>query len=209
MLPDLELAEQALICYSDPNFYASNVSARILVRGGKTIIAIAGSDDCKDWRQDGEGYLVKRTEGYQVFKGFADMAESSKDAFLTYIKSFPAPYFIVAHSAGCPIATRWALWMAEVGQKPSFVQLLAAPCTGDQDFASHYNSHAIPTVSIGLTHDPVAEAYSGCGGVPVVPTLWLDEEGKEAPKAQYILGAFTEHPIKHYVRAVRCYLGAG
>jgi len=209
VIPNLELAEQAILAYEDPNFFAGNVSARILVRASRTIIAVTGSNDRKDWIQDGEGYLVKRSEGYQVFKGFADMAESSKDAFLAYIKSFPAPYFGVAHSAGNPILTRWALWMAQVGQKPSFIQLLAAPCTGNKDFASHYNSHEIPTVSIGLSRDPVCEAYESRGGVPVVPTLWLDEQGQEAQKDPCILGAFTEHPGKNYLRAIRQYLKAG
>ncbi len=209
MLPDLEFLEFTLTAYDDPNFYAGNVSARILVRRGITLIGVAGSNDSKDWFQDACGFLVPRSGRGQIFDGFADMADESKEKFLSYIASFPAPYWIGGHSAGSPIATQWATWMAEAGMKPSFVQLLASPCTGDKDFASYYNSHAIPTISIGLSHDPVCEAYMSRCGVPVVPTLWIDEYGQAAQKSPHIIGAYTEHPGNHYMRAVRQYLKAG
>ena len=109
LIPSLELAEAACLAYDDANLFASNVQARILNRNGATQIAIAGSNDAKDWVQDFEATLVARNGGkYKLFKGFAEMGDESSDEFLAYVKSFPDPFEFSAHSAGCAAALEWA-----------------------------------------------------------------------------------------------------
>ncbi len=208
--PDLILAEMSVLPYYDPNFYCGNVQARIIRRNGITYINPAGSNDFTDWRQNLFHPLVPRCDGkYRLFKGFADMAEQTRDTFRAYIAPFPGPWVIGAHSAGCDVGFRWADWMCDWGQKPQFVQMLAAPCVGDLDWASHWNSREIPTLRIGLNHDPVSEAYKSCGGVPECETLYLNRDGVVVPRKSEDLALFTEHPSGHYLRAIRCYLGAG
>ncbi len=209
MKPDLILAEQAILSYYDPNFYAGNIQARILRRNGFTYICPAGSNDLKDWRQDLFHPLEPRDGRGRIFKGFADMAEESRDKFLGYIESFPGPYIMSGHSAGVPVMAQWAGWMTSRGRKPSVVQMLAGPCIGDAGWAAYWASLEIQTLRIGLNHDPVSEAYKSCGGVPECETLYLNRDGVVAPRKSEDLALFTEHPSGHYLRAIRGYLGAG
>ena len=215
--PDLILSEQTALTYEDPNFYSHNVQLRVLVRDGVTRIGIAGSNDPKDWMQDFEAFMVSRTHG-KIFKGFADMTEPAKYAFLAYIKSFPPPYEIGSHSAGGPVALQFARWMAEVGQKPRKVQLLACPVLWDRDGSEYYQSFQIPTLRIANYHDPIA-SLPGLGGVKESPELVLDSDGVERecqdiPEewrvAEVALEVAKYHGVgPNYVRAVRGFTRAG
>lgn len=205
----LELAELAALSYIDPNFYAGNVQARILIRHGVTYICPAGSNDGKDWIQDLCSCLVPRDGRGMIFDGFADMADQTKRPFLDFIKSFPAPYEICGHSAGVPLGAQWACWMAEIGMKPRFAQFIAGPCVGGADWVKYYRSFDIPTVRVGLFRDPVADAYKDRGGVTECPTLWLDTDGAVCVREERLAGIFTQHPMNHYLRSIRGYTKAG
>jgi len=216
--PSLELAEAACLAYDDPNFFASNIQARILRRNGVTIIAPAGSNDTHDWVQNFEAILVQRGHG-RTFKGFAEMGDISRESFLAYIKSFPGPWEFGAHSAGCAVALQWALWMAEAGMVPSRVQLLAAPTIWDAAGAAYYQTFNIPTLRIAMYQDPIA-ALPGLerGGAYESPMLILDPDGHEREKQdlpanwnviELAMDAAKCHPMPHYLRGIRCFLQAG
>ncbi len=209
MTPDLDLCEAAILAYDDPTLYIQNLQMRILVRHGRTIIGIAGSNGLfKDWIQDAEAVLVPRHGCGKMFDGFADQGDAAHAPFMAYIASFPDPLWFCGHSAGSPLVTRLAGLASAAGHKVAGVQLLACPCPGDAEYAAWYQGFRIPTVSIGLNRDPVCEVYRG-RGVPVAPTLWLDRDGKPAKRDWDACAAFTEHPGAHYLRSVRMYLKAG
>lgn len=207
----MPLADFGLTAYDDPNFYCDNVQVRILIRNGKTLVGIAGSNGwCRDWIQDARGFLVSRGGGkYKLFDGFADMSDKAVPRLLDYLKTFPDPIHIATHSAGGPIGGRLAVKLTEAGRKPAMLQRLACPCTGNGEWSEYFRSLKIPTVDVGLWKDPVVEAYKSRGGVPESETLWLDENGFEREPDQCLTGALTEHPGKNYIRALRMYLKAG
>lgn len=219
MLPSLRLCEAAALAYIDPNLFAGNVSARIMVDENVTTIAIAGSNDSKDWLEDFESVLVTREGRGKLFNGFADMGDECKDSFLKTIKSYPEPYELVAHSAGCPVACQIAAWMAEEGIKPQFVQLLAAPQAGDSEWAAYYRSKEIPTLRVAMVHDPVPSLPGAHrGGCYESDTLVLDNNGatydcQDIDSEFNLIGIISQaahsHGIGNYVRGVRCFLKAG
>ena len=216
---DLELAEQVALSYVDANWFFSNVQARILVRDGRTMVGVAGSNDKKDWWQDFQAFLVERTHG-KIYKGWADMGEPTKEAFLAAIKTYPPPYDIGTHSAGGPVGLQWALWMAEAGLIPRRVQLLACPLVWNEPGARYYNSFKIPTLRIANYHDPVASLPGvGLGGYSESPQLVLDSDGIER-ECQDIPATWKVAEVGYmvakyhgcganYVRALRIYTGAG
>lgn len=219
LTPRLDLAEAASLAYDDPNFFASNIQARILVRNGVTQIAIAGSNDAKDWFQDFQAVLVERAGRGKLFEGFATMGDESKAAFLQRIISYPAPYEFSAHSAGCAVALQWAAWLAELKRDVGMVQILAAPTVGNAQWAEYYKAFNIPTLRIGTLHDPVA-ALPGetLGGVYECEMLVLDQDGHSYSKQDLVPNirivevaeqVKQNHPIGNYLRGIRCYLQAG
>lgn len=219
MLPSLRLCEAAALAYVDPNLFAGNVSARIMVDDSVTTIAIAGSNDSKDWLQDFEAVLVTREGRGKLFNGFADQGDIAHAPFLKQIMSYPEPYIFTAHSDGCVIALQLAAWMAEEGIKPQFVQLLAAPQVGDSEWAAYYRSKEIPTLRVAMIHDPVPSLPGAHrGGCYESDTLVLDNNGatydcqdidSELNLIGFISQAAHSHGIGNYVRGVRCYLKSG
>lgn len=219
MLPRLDLCESAALSYIDPNFFSSNACARILVRNGVTQIAVAGSNDCKDWIEDLDAILVERQGRGRIFKGFAEMADQSKMAFLQRIMSYPGPYEFVGHSAGCVLALQWAAWLAELGREVKEVQLFASPTVGDSGWVEYYQKFNIPTLRIAMLHDPVP-SLPGIkhGGAYECETLVLDQEGvsyeaQDIDSELNLVGLIAQveenHPLSNYLRGLRCYLKAG
>ncbi len=218
--PDLLLAESAVMGYEDPNFFVRNVQARIIIRNGITYISPAGSNDYLDWLQDFYARLVARDGEGHIFKGFGDMTDGTREPFLKFISSFPGPWRFGAHSAGCVLALRWALWMSQIGMKADFVQLLAAPTLWDAEGAAAYQKHAIPTLRVAMLHDPVP-TLPGIhrGGAYESETLVLDRDGVEYAAQDVCsdwnaIGLVAEIAKHHgagpnYVRGIRCKLNAG
>ena len=180
-LPDLFLAENALLSYYDPTISVGSLACRHVVRNGAVYFSVQGTNNIGDWITDLKFPLVTRIRDgkpVKIEQGFAEGADSLYQPVLTALEPFKSlPIYGSAHSLGCALLRQLLAFLVEQGFTVSGCLCLESPMVGDLTFEQYYQSTDIATLHI----------RHGADGVPTLPGTEL---GYSSPLgATVILGS--------------------
>ncbi len=163
---------------------------------GNQILSFPGSEQIKDWIEDGEFVKVKREGLGWIHNGFADTWDGLKNELIPKLDR-TKPLYITGHSLGGAVATVASLALYNRGFKIDGLFTFGSPRVGNSEWKSNFEKS-------GIIYNRV---MNGDDIVTTIPKLFYYHVGEEVRINKrgffsWFHDKFTDHKMENYLESL-------